>query len=60
MRELLHSLVPDRSFSRFCQQDEHNASLINMYGLASQTEGKYKELEWNGKIYFGEGNKIIL
>ena len=42
-RKPLHPLAIVRSFSGFCQQDEHNASLINMYGSANQTEGKYKE-----------------
>lgn len=37
MRELLCSLCP-RSFSHFHQQDEHNASLVSMYGLATSTK----------------------
>jgi len=55
-REPLHSLAIVENFSGFQLQDEHNASLINMYGLANQTEGKYKEWERNGKIYL----KIVL
>ena len=58
MREPLHSLAIVRNFSHFRQQDEHNASLINMYGLANQTKGKNKEWEWNDKIYFLWDNRI--
>ena len=59
MCEQLHSLVPSRNFSHFHLQDEHNASLINMYGLANQTEGKYKKPNQYDKNYF-ETKKWVL
>ena len=55
---LLHSF---RNFSGFNKQDEHNASLINMYGLVHrQTNGKDKKRKWNGKIYFAMNDNIFI